>query len=219
MTKLGFKPGSALGATSNGGGRLEPLAIDVKEGREGVGMESEKKRKFREQAAVVMEGEKKAKVEEGDYRERVGREREEKRLEGMFRGAMRVLEEFEQGDGGERVPLKKVNVLYRGLLRERREVERERRARYDLHQSLTRDAKYEDPEEDEHDRHALGKEEEEIEEEDEELNAFLGLEAQDRLGRVVEYLRQIYWYCFWCKCKYDTEEMEGCPGITEDDHD
>ena len=216
MAKLGFKPGAALGASSNPNARTEPLGILVKEDRGGVGMQNEKKRKFREEAQGV---EKKQRAEEGDYRERVGREREEKRVEGMFGGAMRVLEGLEQPEGGEKVPVRKVNVLWRGLVRERREKERERRARYDLHQSLSRSAAYEDPDEDEYDRQALGIEEEDLEEEDEELDKFLNLEGKERLRRLVVYLREEHRYCFWCKFKYEDERMEGCPGLEEENHD
>ena len=91
--------------------------------------------------------------------------------------------------------------------------------RYDLHQSLSRNTNYDDPEEDRDDRRALGKEEEEFDEEDEELEAFNALEPKERLRRLVEYLRDEYHYCFWCKFKYPDEGMEGCPGLTEDDHD
>ena len=112
MAKLGFKPGAALGAPSNPNARTEPLGISVKEDKGGVGMLNERKRKFREEAEGA---EKKLKAEEGGYRERVSREREEKRVEGMFGGAMRVLEGLEQPEGGENVPVKKVNVLWRGV--------------------------------------------------------------------------------------------------------
>ncbi len=216
MAKLGFKPGAALGTSANPNARTEPLGISVKEDRGGVGMLNERKRKFREEAEGV---EQKRRAEEGDYRERVGREREEKRVEGMFWGGMRVLEGLEQPEGGDEVPAQKVNLLWRGLVRERWEKERERRARYDLHQSLSRSAAYEDSEEDERDRRALGKEEEDVEEDDEELDEFLGLEGKERLRRLVEYLRQEHRYCFWCKFKYEDEKMDGCPGLEEDDHD
>ncbi len=219
MAKLGFKQGGALGASTNPSARTEPLGIAVKEDRGGVGMENEKKRKFKEEAQKVEGVERMRKVEEGDYRERVGREREEKRVEGLCRGAMRVLEGLEQPEGVEKVPIKRVNVLWRGLLRERAQMERDRRTRYDLHQSLSKNAAYEDPEEDKQDRQALGNEEDDVEEEDEELDEFFHLEGKQRLKRLVVYLREKYFYCFWCKCKYEDESMEGCPGFEEDDHD
>ncbi|KAI1841553.1 hypothetical protein JX265_004718 [Neoarthrinium moseri] len=122
-------------------------------------------------------------------------------------------------------PLKSINVLWRGLVRQREEAERERRMRYDLEQSLSRLPTYEDENEDEDDRRALGKTKtayvpvEDLEEEDPELDEFNALEPDEKLRRLVNYLRDEYQYCFWCKCSYPDEEMDGCPGLTEEDHD
>ena len=240
MAKLGFKPGNTLGASTNPHARAEPLGVMVKEDRGGIGLDSEKKRKFREE----MEGEvKRVKAEEGEYRDRVAREREERRLEGLVGGAMRVAERLDteeeamgeneavdkaEGSKGEdgpngstkkTKPTRQINVLWRGLLRQRQEKERERRTRYDLLQSLSRNAAYDDPEEDKQDRQAWGTEEEEVEEEDPELEEFNALEPAERLNKIVEYLRAMHHYCFWCKFQYPDGEMEGCPGLTEEDHD
>ncbi|KAI9877998.1 MAG: hypothetical protein M1830_002195 [Pleopsidium flavum] len=240
LAKLGFTPGSTLGAPSNPNARAEPLGVVVKEDRGGVGLDSERKRKVREE----MEGEaKRVRAEEGEYRERVGREREERRVAGLVLGAMRVVERFDcaaeeeeegevggggiGGEGGKgfeerrRVgkPTQRVNVLWRGLVRQREEKERERRMRYDLQQSFSRVATYDDPNEDQEDRQALGVEEEEIEEEDPELDEFNALEPAEQLRRLVDYLRETYRYCFWCKYQYPDASMDGCPGLTEEDHD
>lgn len=214
LSKLGYKPGSALGAAGNMNGVLEPVVVEMKAGREGVGLANERKRKVREEAEGREEGERE---EAEGYRVRVAREREAKRMEGLLGGAMRVLEGMEEGNAG-----KRVNVLYRGLVRQRREEERVRRARYDLHQSLSRSAAYEaDEGEEDQDRLAWGREEEDEggEDGDEELEAFEALPLEERLERVVGYLREKYWYCFWCKSQYDDADMEGCPGMTEGDHD
>ena len=178
-------------------------------------MQNEKKRKFREEAVGM---DKKHKAEERDYRERVGKEREDKRMEGMFWGAMRLLEELEQPDGRDKVPEKKVNLLWRALVRKRREKNRERSLRYDLHQSASRSGAHEDSEENELDRQVLSKEVEDVEDSDNELSDFLGLEGKDRVAILVTYLRQKHLYCFWCKFKYKDENMEGCPGLEEDSH-
>ncbi|KAL8737810.1 MAG: hypothetical protein Q9181_001344 [Wetmoreana brouardii] len=234
MAKLGFKAGSALGKEGNAHARTEPLGVVVKDGRAGVGMDAERKRKFREEAGEVngVEGTKRRETE-GEFRERQGKEREEKRAEGMCWGAMRVLEGFEGGNDGraedgdngrEEVrkattkPTKQVNVLWRGLVRDRQEKERDRRMRYDLHQSLSLNAAYDDPEEEKQDRQAWGDEEEEIAEEDSELDEFNALEPAERLRRMVEYLRGKWRYCFWCKFRYPDETMKGCPGLSEDEH-
>ncbi|ESZ99252.1 hypothetical protein SBOR_0363 [Sclerotinia borealis F-4128] len=247
MAKMGFTPGVALGAKGNVGARLEPVGVSVKEGKGGIGLEEEKKRRFRE--GVEKEG-KRVKVEEGEYRERVGKEREEGRLEGIVGAAMRVAERMdgereeeeeeyaiENGsrgagkteDGVKRKistkPLKQINILWRGLVRKREEKERDRRMRYDLQQSLSRLPTYDDADEDQDDKRALGKDKiqhtivEDLEEEDPELDAFNLLEPAERLQKLVEHLRSQYYYCFFCKFKYPDDSMDGCPGLTEEDHD
>lgn len=238
MAKMGFKPGVALGSKENKDAILEPVGINIKEGKGGIGLDAEKKRKFREE--VEQEG-KRVKAEEGDYRERVRREREEVRLEGQTAAAMRVAErmagekeEEENGivDDGSRKerqistkPLKQVNVLWRGLIRKQEEKERDRRMRYDLQQSLSRHVNYDDADEDAEDKRALGKDViqhtlvEDLEEEDPELDAFNTLDPAERLEKLVVYLREEHNYCFWCKFTYPDKEIEGCPGLTEEEHD
>ncbi|KAH8648922.1 hypothetical protein BGZ60DRAFT_422593 [Tricladium varicosporioides] len=164
-------------------------------------------------------------------------------MEGLFGTAMRVAERMneereEEVKGqvaevcdekpGRKIsskPLKQINVLWRGLIRQREEKERDRRMRYDLHQSLSRLPTYDDAEEDKDDKRALSKDKirytlvEDLEEEDPELDAFLALEPAERLHKVVLHLREEYNYCFWCKFTYPDNEMDGCPGLTEEDHD
>ncbi|KAI1779997.1 hypothetical protein F4818DRAFT_161684 [Hypoxylon cercidicola] len=122
-------------------------------------------------------------------------------------------------------PLKSIPVVWRGLVRSREEAERDRRMRHDLEQSSTRLPTYVDDLEDEDDRTAAGKVQttyapvEDLEEEDPELDEFNALDVEERLRRLVAYLRKEYNYCFWCKCGYPDETMEGCPGLMEEDHD
>jgi Domain of unknown function (DUF4187)/G-patch domain len=250
MAKLGYKPGSALGkADTNGaGGLLEPVGVEMKEGRSGIGADAEKKRKFREEVEARVEEEKRLRVEESEFRERVRQEREERRREGQLVGAQRVAERLEEEDengdgegvardglpeesGGEmksrkraRKPLSQVNVLWRGAVRQRESAERDKRMRYDLHQSLSRLPTYEDPEEEKQDKMALGKKDTEevdleLDQEDPELDEFEAWESSEKLQRLVQYLRERWHYCFWCKYRYEDSNMEGCPGLTEDDHD
>jgi hypothetical protein len=244
MARMGFKPGAALGSKDNVSARTEPIGISMKEDRGGIGLDTERKRKFREE--VEKEG-KRVKAEEGDYRERVRREREEVRLEGMVGAAMRVAERMdaereeqrtldaeedvnESADGPKKPkisskPLKSINLLWRGLVRRREEQERDRRMRYDLQQSLSRLPTYDDADEDADDKRALGKEPtryrlvEDLEEEDPELDEFNALDPAERLQKLVEHLRQEHNYCFWCKFTYADKSMDGCPGVTEEDHD
>ncbi|KAF7510939.1 hypothetical protein GJ744_005769 [Endocarpon pusillum] len=257
MAKLGYKAGRALGkpgeANGDGGGGggggggsglLEPVAVEMREGRAGIGADAEKKRKFREEMEARVEAEKRVKVEEGEFRERRRLEREERRREGLIRGAQAVaerLDEEEEGTGedggpGESArevvggkkrttkPLSKINVLWRGAVKQRELAERDKRMRYDLHQSLSRLPTYEDPDEDQEDRVALGKKDTEevdrdLDGEDDELNEFEALDSVEKLQKLVQYLRERWHYCFWCKYRYGDSGMDGCPGIAEDDHD
>jgi hypothetical protein len=246
MAKMGFR-GGALGKKGDNGqgvmeGRVEPVGVVMKEDRGGIGLDSEKKRKIKEE--YEREG-KRVKAEEGDYRERVRREREEAKLEGQVAAAQRVAErmygereeqalegskeETEDGRVTKRridtKPLKAINVLWRGLIKQREEKERDRRMRYELHQSLSRLPTYDDPDEDRDDRKAFGKEltqhvlVEDLEEEDTELDDFNDLDPAERLEKLIGYLRREFNYCFWCKYLYPDSEMKGCPGLIEEDHD
>lgn len=234
MQKLGFKGGALGKGGPDSDARTEPIIVEVREDRGGIGRENEKKQKFREHAERAEGVEKKVKADEGDYRERVRKEREEKKLESQMIGAMKVAERLDEeaendqtvGDPGSESaktkaskPLKSVNVLWRGNVRHRLEKERSRRMRYDLNQSLTRLPTYDDPEEDQLDRQAFGREEEELDEDDPELAAFIALEPGEKVAKLVAHLRTVHNYCFWCKFQYPDETLEGCPGMTEEDHD
>ncbi|KAI1808292.1 hypothetical protein F4811DRAFT_549028 [Daldinia bambusicola] len=259
MAKMGFKPGVALGSSDSAAhARLEPIRPQMKEDRGGIGLDSDRKRALNEAAA---QSEKRQKVDETEFRDRVRREREQARLERQVYAAMKVCERMDEeehgdGDNGAKAnsddakeeltataattteesskkkkrsistrPLKSIPVVWRGLIRNREEAERDRRMRHDLEQSSTRLPTYVDDLEDEDDKTALGKTAaayvpvEDLVEEDPELEEFNALEVEERLKRLVEYLRKRYNYCFWCKCAYPDETMEGCPGLTEEDHD
>jgi hypothetical protein len=231
MAKMGFKAGGGLGAAGNEG-RTRPIELGMKDDKGGIGADSEKKRKIREAAEAAENGVKRTKLTVEDFRERNVREREEKRLEGMWYGATKILETLEEDgdkkddeikksheagkDDSTKRPLKSINVLYRPLVRDRLTKERERRARYDLTQSLSRNEEY--TEEDADDRLALSSEVQDLDEEDAELEEYEGLPIAERLDKVIKHLREKYWYCFWCKYRYEDEGMEDCPGLTEDEH-
>ena len=224
MAKMGFK-GGALGKTE--GARTEPIEISVKEGKGGIGMDNEKKRKIRETMEELQGKEKKQKAEAGEYRERVAKEREEKRQEGMWWGAMKVCEKFDCEEEEERAEVrkekqkdtKKVNVLWRTLALQRQQRDKDKVLRKGALDSLS--SRWHDDEADTEDKIALGMEIEDVEdeEEDQELEDYNALSVGDRLEKLVVYLRETYHYCFWCKYRYADADMEECPGTTEEEHD
>lgn len=216
-------------ATSWVQSRAEPLRLVVKEDRGGIGLDTEKKRKFRADTAGVS---KKPKAEEGEYRERMRLEREERRIEGQVHAAQKVAEKLDADLNPEKTA--SVNVLYRGLVREREDKERERMVRQALETSLPSSffpkprlpgTNEEEDEEDDHEaqdkddgrQHTFFDQDDDTE--DVELDEFNALAAGEKLQKLILYLREKHWYCFWCKSRYEDDTLEGCPGITEEDHD
>lgn len=234
MAKMGFK-GGTLGKSEDA--RKKPIELLIKDDKGGIGMDSDKKRKIRDAAEAAEDGEKRQKVGLDEFRERNRSEREEKRAEGLMWGAMKVLEGFEERqqangeDGGEdgvsevktgggntgteKKHLRDVNVLYRLLLKGRLEKDRDRKMRHELNNSLS--MRNEDESDDEKPA-PFDSRIDELDDEDSDLAEFEALPVTERLGKVIQALREKYQYCFWCKYRYSDAEMDGCPGLTEDEH-
>ncbi|CDS07217.1 hypothetical protein LRAMOSA09740 [Lichtheimia ramosa] len=55
---------------------------------------------------------------------------------------------------------------------------------------------------------------------EEEMEVLKALPLEERLERLVTYLRNEHNYCFWCAVKYNDQQDldENCPGLEEDDH-
>lgn len=239
MAALGYKPGSALGkeltdtSITASPRLLEPIGLDMKEDRSGIGADTEKKRKFREEVAKQQDSEKRQKVDAEEFRIRQQQEREEKRHEGQFVAAMKVAERLEEEDLAtdeaqpfqKHKPLHSYNILWRGLIKQRLLAERDRRMRHDLDKSLSRQPTYSDPYEDENDRIALSGRDKvieadtELDQDDQELDDFENLPPTEKLEKIITHLRQHWHYCFWCKYRYSDSAMDGCPGISEEEHD
>ncbi|POS70013.1 hypothetical protein DHEL01_v211593 [Diaporthe helianthi] len=239
MAKMGFTPGSALGSRDNPSARSEPLRIETKEDRGGIGADADKKRKLAE-AAEAAGVAKRARLEElGDYRLRMAKERDAARKEKLVFAAQKIAEKMDEDRGAASQanpvtsgrakavssrPLKSVPVVYRGLIRRRDEAERDRRMRYDLEQGSgglsSKLPAYDDDDDgmDDDDKTAFMPADD-LDDEDRELDEFEALEVGDKLAGLVAYLRERHQYCFWCKLAYPDDDMEGCPGLTEEDHD
>ncbi|OXV06512.1 hypothetical protein Egran_05720 [Elaphomyces granulatus] len=276
MAKLGFKTGDALGKRASTGNGMatkpetaataynciqphrEPLSLVIKEDRGGIGLDNEKKRKFRDEAG---EAAKRTKAEEVEYRDRMRLEREERRTEAHVHAAQKITEGLDSSaeeqidttntagdpDLGAKLDTgvaasrtrsnikrtAKINVLYRGLVREREQNEQLLLTRHALETSSPSSffpnpklPTYDDSILDHEDEQALGlgqnnlaPVEQEPDEDDLELDEFNALDPHERLEKLVMYLREEHRYCFWCKYQYETEEMDGCPGVTEEEHD
>jgi hypothetical protein len=229
MAKFGFKQGDTLGKSSENA-RTEPIQVNLKEGRSGIGLESEKKRKFRKLAEESERATKRSREEMLDYREAQRQQIRENKWEKDLWNAQKIAEQLHAKATGEEitsddVPLRKVKVLWRVLVRRRREKLRAQKDDIRLNDSLnSRLPTLRDPEEDTDDRIALGLDTaafstDDLDLEDSEFEKFEAQPVQDRLYHVTNHLRKKHHYCFWCGHQYPDAAMDGCPGETEEEHD
>ncbi|CAO2657008.1 Nn.00g058110.m01.CDS01 [Neocucurbitaria sp. VM-36] len=234
MAKFGFKQGDALGKSEDA--RKEPIRVNVKDDRGGIGLESERKRKFREQWEEADRLAKRSKEEEGDYLEMRRQEQKEKKAERDLDSAQRTAERLSENgaeDSGnaeaDEKSLKEINVLWRGRARRRVEIKREKQQRRELNNSIASrlPTLANDDDEDDDFKVAQGRDlalfyttlENDLEDEDPELADFEALPVAERLQKLLVFLRDEHQYCLYCGYQYPDAEMEGCPGLTEEDHD
>lgn len=229
MAKFGFKQGDTLGRSENA--RKEPVQINIKEGRGGIGIESEKKRKFKEQWEKAEREAKRSKEEDFDYREAQRQQLREKKLERDLYNTQKVAERLHDEAAGikdsSKIPLKNINVLWRSLARHRLEKLSEKKQEQYLKNSLLSRAtsRIDGEDEDDDNKLAMGRHGEDefvpddLEEEDPEQDEFDALPMDERLLKLLTYLREEHHYCYWCGHKYHDAAMEGCPGVTEEEHD
>lgn len=210
MQKMGYKEGSSLGSSSSDG-VTEPVVVELKHGREGIGYEREQKRRREEKTEKAEGQEKQAKK---DFRSRLRQEKEEKRLLYNIRKAQKLCISLDYTDpefAYRKADLNTVPVIYRGYIKEIRDTENFKLMRK-LRLAERDDAKY--------DNEVLENYEEDSKA-DEELHAYLDLTPESQLNEILEYLRGRHYHCFWCQITYqDKQDLnENCPGITEDEHE
>ena len=234
MAKFGFKQGDTLGKSEDA--RKVPIAVDIKADKGGIGLESEKKRKFREQWEEAERLVKRSKEEEGDYLEMRRQEQKEKKAERDLDNAQRTAERLSEHDAENKgtpepgdKPLKDINVLWRSRARRRVEIQQDKQQRRELNNSLASrlPTLADEGDADNDTKVTLGQDlkpfyttlESDLEVEDPELAEFEALPVTERLQKVLLYLREKFHYCLYCGYQYPDGALEGCPGVTEEDHD
>uniref|UniRef100_A0A3Q0RG50 G patch domain-containing protein 11 n=1 Tax=Amphilophus citrinellus TaxID=61819 RepID=A0A3Q0RG50_AMPCI len=101
LQKMGYKAGQGLG--KEGAGRVDPIPLNIKTDRGGIGMEEMKKRKaeeelehYRQKVRAKQQNETKS-LE--DFRSRVRTEREERKIDGDLRRSQRACEQLDSQKG------------------------------------------------------------------------------------------------------------------------
>ncbi|XP_005886143.1 PREDICTED: G patch domain-containing protein 11 [Myotis brandtii] len=189
LQKMGYKSGQALG--KSGDGIVEPIPLNVKTGKSGIGHETLLKRKAEEKLESYRRKiHMKNKAEENaaeQFRMRLKSKQDEMKLEGDLRRSQRACQQLDT----------------------QKNIQVPREAWYWLR--LEEETEEEETEE----------EEEEENEEDEDECESDDLSVLDKLQILTSYLREEHLYCIWCGTAYEDKEdlSSNCPGPTSADHD
>ncbi|KAL4641369.1 G patch domain-containing protein 11 isoform X1 [Arapaima gigas] len=104
LEKMGYKAGQGLG--KDGAGRVEPIPLNIKTDRGGIGMEEVKKRKAEEKlehhqqkVRMQQQAEKQSLEDYRQHRVRMRAEREERQTEGDLQRSQRVCEQLDSQKG------------------------------------------------------------------------------------------------------------------------
>lgn len=240
LERMGYSAGNSLGADGIEGIREPIAAPEEPVARSGLGLDSQRKREIQEKAELA---EQQIEQEQTNYRDTVRTEAEQKLMENRIYSAQKICETLNMQtleavaiERGDKAPIpdtfqdtKQVNVLWRSRAVYRKQQERERALRSQMLDSATsfstRRFNDDSPKLSMSEaaiqlRKTVYEEDGEDDESDEELKEFDELDSQERLDRIISYLRDKYYYCFWCGCKYrDVEDLKECPGLTEEAHE
>lgn len=199
LSKMGYKPGMALGKT--GTGRKEPVPIQIKTGRGGLGQEAEKKRKQIEiecmRQAMAAKRKKTEKYNQSNYRASMQEKLSEKEMEWDLSKSQRACRQLDQEQGKE----KPENTFYWPAVSPKQTRLIEKDDDLEEYQNEVNDLDSESDSDSATEPDPLPK-------------------IEEMLTSLTSYLRNNYRYCLWCGTTY-TDEMdlkENCPGDTSDHH-
>uniref|UniRef100_F7AFV2 G patch domain-containing protein 11 n=1 Tax=Equus caballus TaxID=9796 RepID=F7AFV2_HORSE len=192
LQKMGYKSGQALG--KSGDGIVEPIPLNVKTGKSGLGHEALLKRKAEEKLEsyrrkIHMKNQAEEKAAE-QFRMRLKSKQDEMKLEGDLRRSQRACQQLDT----QKASLSPVFSL---------NIQVPREAWYWLRLEETEE------------------EEEEEKEQDEDEYTSEDLSVLEKLQILTSYLREEHLYCIWCGTAYEDKEdlSSNCPGPTSADHD
>src|SRR5579862_2133842 len=206
VLRIDCREGQALGK-ENTNGKVDPLEVVMPEGRKGIGHDMERKRKLKELYEDSLK-------QQDTYREDIRSEKEEARLKARLLEAQQVCQNLDAQAAEKKGLEVPPNVIWRGLDRERdtelKVRQFKRRMMYEA--SGTPLGEVSDDE--------FDKVVQPLEDDDMELDEFEALPLEKQMEEVLSYMREKYFYCFWCGCAYDSAEdlADNCPGLTEEDH-
>ncbi|KAH9507291.1 G patch domain-containing protein 11 [Bulinus truncatus] len=204
LQKMGYKPGMGIG--KKGTGRIEPVTIEVKNNRLGLGKDADMKRKAHEMSHMRTKMEaKRAKADEKRQENFMGRLKERFSsisVERDLKKAQKVCLQLDQEQG-----LVEPGEIF-----------------FWPDNCLPSQKTDEDENEEEQHKDCLEETYDDSDlDEDEVLEcpAYLEFSGFERLDILTRYLRNSYCYCLWCGVRYNDQQDLGsnCPGNSSEAHD
>ncbi|XP_073386008.1 uncharacterized protein [Physcomitrium patens] len=188
LQQMGYKPGNALG--KSGQGATEPISVNVKVNRTGLGRDrvvaEEKVLKAKVKALVQEKKRKKVDELREGFEERRRGTWQSRKLISDYRKAYTALLQLEEQSSGSAEGVLKVNMQEaKGAVEKKEEKKKQ-------------------------------KDEDADEEEEEEEEVITEEMLQETLAR----LREVFNYCLYCGFQYESREQlrNDCPGVEEDAH-
>ena len=191
LAKMGYKPGESLGKAKTG--RIEPIPIEIKNDRGGLGREAVK-REIKETKAKLrlqkLNSVTKSTISAEDFRASQSKKLREKRTEGdLFRSQKACRQLDMSKDFSEPVE----SWFWPKIFNE------------------------DDPETEPKIKEIVNEEEEDNEEVEDEIE----IPPEEMLRIITEYLRSQYLFCVWCGITFENPDdlKTSCPGNSREDHD
>lgn len=198
LAKMGYKPGMGIG--KQGEGRKEPVGINVKTGRGGLGAEADRKRRKEQwttmRASRLIKRQKMESNLKRDFQQRMSSKFTDGKAERDVIKSQKVCEQLDS-EMGTTIPDEWYFWPKSMLPKKKKKNETETGLSVEV----------------------VEEEEDDDEDEEEEEEDFLT--NQEKLEALTAYLRTIHLYCIWCGTKFEDEDdlSTNCPGDTADAHD
>ncbi|CAL8099673.1 unnamed protein product [Orchesella dallaii] len=217
LEKMGYKPGTSLGAMksdASNSGIKEPISIEIRHGRGGLGKEQHDRAKYKETLRLGDPNEYRLRAELICLSEKQQATAKMKDVLGDLRKAQFACRSLDE-EAGRRKPLEYWHWPLTKKIVEEKPVDLEG---YEEESTL----------DDDNDAVMLAKKrrlecassDEDSEEEDTAVDDVREVPNDLKLDNVTDYLRTEYFYCVWCGTKYENnlDLTNSCPGTSRDDH-
>lgn len=212
LQKMGYKPGNSIGRNEKG--PTEPIPIEIKTDREGLGRSQARKEVYEMKLKEIRSNT----VSPNEYRSRITEKVILKQIEGDLRKSQRMCERFDSDNN----ILQPVEKWYWFSTDPENEDKNSQKFKQTVKRNYDNGTAIDSERCMDYDQTHMNfnsSESDENDENDDELPS-LNLSMSEKLWDLTTYLRNKYMYCIWCSVQYDDEDdlQETCPGRTREVH-